>query len=349
MRYGTLDALRGVAALTILMLHLGEILHLPPMRHGYLAVDFFFCLSGFILATTYEPKLRTNLAAGEFIGLRLIRLYPVFLVGVLLGAPVIAAQIFAHNPHAMAPADAVIGFAANAAMLPAPVSGALFPFDKPAWSLFFELAVNVLFGLVLFRLSFAKLTVVAALCGALFFAAIWSQGHASAGFDWSGFVTGALRTVFSFAVGILIARVHPKIGRRRSIISIAILPMLMGVLFFDNNQAWDGLYDILAVSVALPGITLLGASFDLPAGARLTGVILGDLSYPLYAIHYPIVQGAGFLLARRLDLPPAYVALAIAAGVISFAWALARFYDGPARAWLGRISTKDRADVTALP
>lgn len=348
MRYYTLDALRGFAALAILMLHLGEMLHLPPVRHGYLAVDFFFCLSGFILTTTYEPKLRTSMTAGEFIGLRLIRLYPVFLVGVLLGVPVIAAQIYSGNSHAMSPMAATLAFVTNSLMLPSPVPGALFPFDKPAWSLFFEIVVNILFGMVLFRLSFGKLTSLVVLCGGALFAAIWALGHASAGFDWSGFSIGIVRTGFSFIGGMLIARVHPIFRRHRSALALTLPPALMAVLLSDNTQSWDWLYDAIAVAVALPAITLLGASLDLPAGARRAGSILGDLSYPLYAVHYPIVQGAGFLLARRLDLQPTFAALAIAVSALALAWVLMRFYDAPARRALSMAVAGGRINRAAV-
>lgn len=335
-RYCTLDAMRGVAALAILVLHIGDVMRLPVLHHGYLAVDFFFVLSGFVLATTYEPRLKSSLTAFRFAELRMIRLYPLFFVGILLGIPVILGQIFADSPQAMEPSVALLAFVANVLILPAPYVASLFPFNKPAWSLVFEMAINVIFGAVLFRLSARALAVLCFLFGSFFLLSIAKDGSATAGFDWSTFVPAIFRTAFSFIFGILIARVHARLGRAVSILS-ALLPLLLiFVLWFPVPSGLDWVYDAVAVFVLLPLLTVAGSMLELPVYFWGIGQFAGDLSYPLYAVHYPILQMFSFLLVRRLHLPPPEMAVVIAATILTVAFLLSRFYDRQTRAWLSR-------------
>jgi peptidoglycan/LPS O-acetylase OafA/YrhL len=81
-----LDGLRGVAAMSVGILHAGQIFNVDIIpRHGYLAVDFFFCLSGFVIAYAYEERLFGQHSWGRFALLRVIRLYPMIVVGTALG------------------------------------------------------------------------------------------------------------------------------------------------------------------------------------------------------------------------------------------------------------------------
>ena len=329
--------MRGIAALAILVLHIGDVMRLHVLHHGYLAVDFFFVLSGFVLARAYESRLRSSLTAFRFAELRIVRLYPVFSVGVLLGIPVVFGQIFAGSPQAMAPGVAFLAFVANVFMLPAPYVNSLFPFNKPAWSLVFEMAINVIFGAVLFRLSNRILAAICILFGAFFLLSIAKDGSATAGFDWPTFVPAIFRTGFSFIAGILIARIHDRLGRRVSILSVALPLVLIFVLQFGVPSGFDWIYDAVTVFVLLPLLTVAGSRLELPEHLRGIGSFLGDLSYPLYAVHYPILQTFSFLLVRRLHLPPVEMAIIIAVTILTIAWVLTRFYDPQARAWLGKL------------
>lgn len=336
-RYYTLDAMRGVAAIAVLVLHIGDVMRLPVLHHGYLAVDFFFVLSGFVLTKAYETRLRGSLTAIRFAELRIVRLYPVFFVGILLGIPVIFGQILAGSPQAMTPGVAFIAFLANVLMLPAPYVTSLFPFNKPAWSLVFEMAINVIFGAFLFRLSNRVLATLCLLFGAFFLLSIAKDGSATAGFDWATFVPAIFRTVFSFIVGILIARVHYRMGRTVSYLSLMLPLLLVFVLQFCVPAGSDWIYDAVAIFVILPLLTAAGAALELPKRLERLGSFLGDISYPLYAVHYPILQTFSFLLVRRLHLPSVEMAILIAMTILTVAWALTRFYDRPARTWLGNL------------
>src|SRR5690348_18308068 len=74
-RYETLDGLRGVGALWVMFLHFAPSFGVPSPSHGYLAVDLFFCLSGFVLTKSYAERLKHGMGLAEWMGVRLIRLY----------------------------------------------------------------------------------------------------------------------------------------------------------------------------------------------------------------------------------------------------------------------------------
>ena len=147
-RYATLDGLRGVAAVLVLCYHTHAFQGSAAIApHGYLAVDFFFMLSGFVIASAYQEKLRAGLPVVDFFRLRMIRLYPVALAGILLGAVKLVSQ-YAISPAQSEPAQWIaLAVFLNALVLPVVsethFSGALFPTDGPVWSLFYELLVNV--------------------------------------------------------------------------------------------------------------------------------------------------------------------------------------------------------------
>ncbi len=89
--YEILDGLRGVAAVTVVCFHLFEAFatsHIDQrINHGYLAVDFFFILSGFVVGYAYDDRWQ-RMSAWEFLKRRFIRLHPLVVLGALIGAAV---------------------------------------------------------------------------------------------------------------------------------------------------------------------------------------------------------------------------------------------------------------------
>jgi peptidoglycan/LPS O-acetylase OafA/YrhL len=168
-RFHTLDAMRGIAAIAVVIFHVGTVMGLQVCKSGYLAVDFFFVLSGFVLARAYEMTLKSELSFWRFIAMRLIRLYPLLALGVLFGAITVVGQIAEHSPTALNSAAASAAFVFNALMLPAVTSPGLFPFDGPAWSLFFELVINAIFAAILYRTNSSLIAIFCVASGALYF------------------------------------------------------------------------------------------------------------------------------------------------------------------------------------
>ncbi len=210
--FHTLDALRGIAALGVVMYHIGAAFWPLAAPGGYLAVDLFFMMSGVVLSHAYEARFRAGMGTVRFMRARLIRLYPLYLLGTLFGIAVTVASLFGRNSVGW-DASSVLQAALLALLfLPnftgGPV-GQLFPLNIPCWSLFFELLVNLLFVLAWPLLTTLSLILTIAgyrRSGRLGGTAGGSPGHRV---DDADFLVGLARTVFGFSVGVLIARNLP--------------------------------------------------------------------------------------------------------------------------------------------
>jgi peptidoglycan/LPS O-acetylase OafA/YrhL len=345
-RYHALDAMRGIAALAVVVFHIGNDLNLRVFPHAYLAVDFFFMLSGFVLTRAYEGRLRTSLCASRFVEMRLIRLYPLFALGVLLGTARIVSKVVDAAPHPMNAAGAVLAFTMNALMLPAPTSPTLlFPFNVPAWSLFLEIMINIGFAIFLYRTASRLLAVFCLAAGVLLALAISHQGNNDLGVLWSTAGFGLLRVCFGFSLGILLARL-PGSGRKLSATALLPVAAFALVLAFPWPPGFGVICDLLAVFAVLPAILWLGARIELPRRLQPAGAVLGDISYPLYAIHFPLLQIFFHVCIRTLHLPAAPAATLFVAGTAWLSWYLAHRFDAPIRRWLsGRV----RLGPAAMP
>ncbi|PLK24242.1 acyltransferase [Novosphingobium sp. TH158] len=314
-RMATLDALRGTAAILVMLDHMDNWfpgLALLPMPGGYLAVDLFFVLSGFVLARAYEPRFAAGLQLDRFVRLRLARVWP--MAGL--------AALFAVLVHGAHPAMALLVPDFRSAE-------GLFPANPPMWSLLFELLVNVAWGAIALHLSNRALGALVAASGLALWSLIPSTGLSEIGAFWSTAGAGLVRTLFSFSLGIALYRLHARHGTVRVSPWIAWLAAaaLVAALAFD--PARRGLWDALCVFVILPALVWLGACHEMPQ--RRTASALGDLSYPLYCIHVPLLvllpENSGAIAAGTL-------------GLIALAWALDRWFDRPLRAlltgWISR-------------
>lgn len=285
-----LDALRAVAALSVVVMHVGAIWPGAPRMLGsaYLAVDFFFLLSGFVMARTYEDRMnREGLAPRRFLALRFQRLWPTMAVGAVLSLPF----LWRDNPVA---AVFVAAALPNFFLLPSFVTAELFPLNTPAWSIFFELFANLAHCAVLHRLRTRVL-----LCGAavLFgvLALVGSHfGNLDLGARPSTFLVGFVRVGFSYALGVALWRWHAD--RPPLAIPLPLGLALMAALFYaaDAFHLGGAAFDLAFLAVACPLLLWSGLS----AGPRLAPVtttaclVAGALSFPLYAVHYPVLLAA---------------------------------------------------------
>lgn len=291
-RLVALDGIRGVAALVVLLFHLQ--LPIPAQfDRGYLMVDLFFMLSGFVLTLSAETRLRGGWPGWRFIIARYRRLLPVVFVGVAVGALV---YLVVTQPD-----WGVRGWTERLAMaaLLIPIitiqrDPALFPLNRAHWSLFFELLANILHALILWRLKTRALAALVAMCALLFAWSCHHVGGSTAGAFQDNWHFGFFRVLFAYSCGMLMARLwqarRPQ-GGRAALEAPVLAPLL--VLAVSPLETWLG--DAIAVLVAFPAVIWLGAAPS-PAG-RLNAAMawLGAISYPLYAIHGPTL-----LLARHL-------------------------------------------------
>lgn len=354
--YHLLDGLRGVAALVVICFHIGEDFATNNLTHyfshGYLAVDFFFMLSGFVIGYAYDDR-RNSMSVGTFIKRRVIRLHPMVIVGALFGAVMFYGQGSEYLNVKSVPL-ALLAFATLLNMLLVPAwsgvevrgFGEIFPLNGPAWSLFFEYIANLLYVLFIRKLSTHRLALlVFAMAGALLGYALTNEsGTLGAGWTFAngGFWGGMLRVMFAFPAGLLLSRVSCKCNIRGAFwwCAMAIAAVAMAPHIGGEGQLWaNGLYEALCVLVVFPLMVWLGASGQ-TTDALSTRIcnFLGNISYPLYLTHFPLLYTC-FAYAKRNNLPfcetlPQILALIFAC--IALAWLCLKYYDVPVRRWLQR-------------
>ena len=362
--YHILDGLRGVAALMVLWYHIFEGFAKSPstqvINHGYLAVDFFFMLSGFVIGYAYDdrwPRMTTR----EFFTRRLIRLHPMMVAGVLIGVVAFIVQgCVKWDGTPVGPLAIGGAMLLNLFLIPS-VPGAvtdvrgnteIFSLNGPHWSLFFEYVGNILYGLVARRLSTRALGALTALLGlglgAYGLANLSTYGNLGVGWSFADhqILGGMLRMTFSFSMGLLLSRVFrpARVKGAFWICSAAVIILLATPYIGDPEQPWqNALYDTVCILLLFPAIVYTGASGShteataatAPRGGRLCRFV-GDISYPLYAIHYPsIYLLISVVWAEDLAFTDIWwAAIPIVIGNIALAWMFMKWYDAPLRARL---------------
>lgn len=352
--YHVLDGLRGVAALMVLVYHLFEAHATDHMtqviNHGYLAVDFFFILSGFVVSYAYDDRWG-SMSVWAFVKRRIIRLHPLVVLGAVIGGALFYLQGCAYwNVAAVSLGTLLVAVLMNALIIPATPGnevrgfGEMFPLNGPHWSLFFEYIASLMYALLLRRLPTLLLGVFVGLSAVGLGAWGLTNDLQNLGGGWTmldnGFLAGMLRVSFSFSAGMLLARlyrpIHLKGAMWLAVLSIVVLtamPRIGGETYLWMNA----LYDLVCVILAFPLLVYIGA------GAQITNPSverwcrrLGDLSYPLYAVHYPLlytyyawVKNGGYSFSEALPGAAAFIFGSIALAVLSL-----YLYDLPVRRWL---------------
>ena len=342
--YQSLDFLRGLAALAVVLYHFSERMNLPLMfSHGYLAVDFFFTLSGFVMASAYGRPLRQGkLPSGRFYAQRAIRLMPLILLGtfasfvVELGRPGVVDQPL----HLM---ETVTALVLGSILLPTPfvatLQNTLFPLDGPVWSLFYEAIANFLMPFYV-RTAVIRVLVGVTLivCGVVLAWSMTQTGTVHVGYQLSDVPLGLARVGFSFTVGVVLFSVRHHAPQ----IPFAVPPILLAmILVVPSLGFWEGAYQAACVFAILPAITFMAVGARCGASGRLWSALSGDLSYPLYALHFPFVRLVTVIAARYslAAWPRLIVAIAATTGCVCVAFAAFAFYDLPLRQWLsGRLT-----------
>jgi peptidoglycan/LPS O-acetylase OafA/YrhL len=311
-RYAYLDGIRGVAALLVLVRHTGNFWHFGFYR-SYLAVDLFFVLSGFVIAYAYDEKLRDGkISMAQFVKIRLIRLYPVYVMSVFVCALVVLTALVL-DPPGTAPSVAQVMpvIALTAIYLPSRLPGSveLFPLNGVYWSLFFELLVNVIYAAVRPRLSTAVLCLAASFFGSLLASVAFVYGTFNLGFTWGfgSLFSGFARAAFGILLGLLLFRLRARfIGRFGGLVRPwpAFL-LVCAVLASPSADRLDAVMDWLAVAVIFP-LAILFASQASSTKFEGLLLILGSASYPIYVFHRPagalITRVAGAFVSRHAPL-----------------------------------------------
>jgi len=341
-RFGALDLLRGVAAVMVMFLHAND--HYAGLfspQSGYLAVDLFFLLSGFVIANAYDSRFNAGWHPLEFVKVRLIRLYPLYFLAILMGALKLLIQFrVGVSPPSMVDAGMDIGF--GLFMLPSPSTlghrfDPPFPIDLAAWSLFFELIMNLAYAFAHKWLRPAVLLGVVALSGAALIIVILVHGSAEVGNYWRTLAFGIPRAMFPFFLGILINRTRVPMPRLGSLWALFLALALFVVLIVAPGSARP-LWDIGLIFVFFPVLVVAGSAVAVKGAVERVSLFAGLTSYAMYVLHLPTMSIADSILKRLAPMwskSPVFGPLFMALIVVA-CWAIDRFYDMPVRRWLSR-------------
>jgi peptidoglycan/LPS O-acetylase OafA/YrhL len=357
--FHTLDALRGVAAIGVVVFHMGQLFSPLATPGGYLAVDLFFMMSGVVLSHAYEARFRAGMGTLEFMRVRLIRLYPLYLLGLLFGIVVTVASMFGRNSVNWD--GQVLAMAILFALLFLPnLSGrpvdSLFPLNIPCWSLFLEIVVNLLFALCWPLLTGRRLVMVVLTMGIVVGMAILHVGHADQGATVSTLIVGLVRTIFGFTVGVLIARYVRQDSRTVSNWSVMTIMavVMLAIAGSPREGASRATWDALCILIVFPLMVWWGTRVD--PGVRLRGVatFLGVTSYAVYVLHSPlssVLNSATRYMAGRTggNIGAPWFGLAVMASLLAGAWLIDRHFDMPVRRLLGRVVPRVKAAPTEQP
>lgn len=362
--YRILDGLRGVAAVMVVLFHIFETFaggsNLKQfINHGYLAVDFFFVLSGFVIGYAYDDRWG-KMTVGGFFKRRLIRLHPMIIAGMITGAALFYFQASGFFPGiSQVPVwkmllIMVIGFT----LLPVPPSmdirgwAEMHPLDGPAWSLFFEYIANILYGLFIRKFSKTLLSIFVFIAGVAVVHLAVTQGDVIGGWsvDATQLRVGFTRLLYPFFAGLLLSRIVKPGSINNAFLwcSILLIAVFSVPRLGGSEHIWmNGIYVAAVIILVFPLIVYLGASGDVK-GKTASKIcdFLGDISYPLYITHYPFIYTFMAWVAHhneliKTDTPAAHLAVVTAALVtvissIAFAYLCLRLYDVPVRKWLAK-------------
>lgn len=354
--YAILDGLRGVAAIVVVMFHILEThstSHQDQLiNHGYLAVDFFFLLSGFVIGYAYDDRWG-KMSLGEFFKRRLVRLQPMVILGSIIGAIMFYFQACEWMPKVgQTPVwQMLVVMLIGCTMIPLPPSqdirgwNEIHPLNGPAWSLFYEYIANIMYALFARRLSKTVLSILVVLsAGALVYHAVFgTAGDVVGGWELSqtGLTIGFSRMMFPFFGGLLLfrmARVQP-VKNAFLWCSLLLIAALALPRFGGTEKLWiNGLYEAGAIIIIFPLIVYMGAG-GVAEGKTASRInkFLGDISYPIYITHYPLIYTYTAYVANN-NRPPIsqawpYMLLTFVAALL-LAYGSLKLYDEPVRKWL---------------
>ncbi len=345
-----LDGLRGTAALLVVAFHIQGITVLFDAQrlllpHAYLAVDFFFALSGFVVGYAYDDRWST-MTTRQFLTRRLIRLHPLVLLGAVLGLLSYIGDPFAGDRQDAGPMLIVAAFGAALLALPsAPLPNRLgdsHPLNAPAWTLLQEYIGNLAYALVLRRLKTTWLAGMTVAAGLASVATALSLGSYDTGWGLHNFWGAPVRLAYPFLAGLLLFRLHHRLPHLRvGFVPLSIMLLLAfaaPALPADGVFKLNGLYQAFCVIILFPAIILVGRHSQGGTTVKRLCRTAGQISYPLYITHYPFVYLYMNWIAtnggRGAITRP--VAIGLYVFTVVFAIAAYRIWDRPLRLALRR-------------
>ncbi len=342
-----LDGMRGIAAIIVMIFHYTKVSesHYWVLANGRVAVDLFFCISGFVLAYTYAEKLKNGMPFLAFVKRRFVRLFPMHFLGVIMGA----AMLLAATQTTLSSGALALSSLLNMAWLPylnadsittfaVTDTGYIFPSNPSLWSLFFEWFANIVFAGVmpLYLIFRTKIPQLRNACILFLFTALFVCTlvfGATSGPVTSNFYGGFARVAWGFFIGVFIFTEGIKINALSKIPMAGLLLCVVAISLFPKSD-FQGLFWLSCLLFWIPALVMAGSQLQVQQSSALTVLCtyLGRISYPLYCIHWPLLLGFSSIL------PASEYALPWMLGLMAFSMLLAHLslvlWDEPARAYL---------------
>jgi len=353
----SLDLCRGLAAICVMFYHItflfSETVHLFP--RGYLCVDFFFLLSGYVIAKSYDGKISSGLSLKAFCVLRIARLWPLVLLTTAIGFAFQIVRFYRYIPD-LNPWDLVVSLASILVMFPSPRSpnDILFPFNPAAWSIFFELVSNVIY-VVAFRYLVGRALGVTISLSAL--ALVWTAvafNSLDVGMTQGNFVFGLPRVMFSFFLGVLFYRrrddlwMLPTTSSRPFFVGLIAAGIVLSIPKISIDHL-DGLIDLIAVLMVFPIILRIAERAPLSDRMNWHAWFLGGISYSVYLLQTPLVIGFSALpqlfFDQKIGLFLPWAGFVFAVILPPIAYVTWKYFERPAQRWLIRALLKGEAQA----
>jgi len=331
--YEILNGLRGVAAVMVVAFHVvvdsyaenSQFIRDNILSHAYMAVDFFFMLSGFVIGYAYDDRWE-KMSAGNFIKRRIFRLHPMVIFGTLLGLILFyfgASTIFPlirDVPLWKVLLFAVMGMLLIPATPKMDIRGwkEMYTLDAPIWSLFYEYIANILYALFIRRFSKIALAILVTIAAGATCYLTLTNGDVIGGWEFSSHTWSSLLLVAVLVV--------PRIGG-------------------DENIWMNGLYEAIVIIIVFPIIVLMGAGGDVKGKYTVKACkLLGDISYPVYLVNYPLCYiHIGWLRLSDTGTETKYtfaqvwwVSASVFVASILIAYLALKFFDEPIRKYLSK-------------
>ena len=356
--YPILDGLRGVAAVIVVIFHMCEAFTFTNkypqlIGHGYLAVDFFFLLSGFVIAYAYDDRW-VKMSIVDFYKRRLVRLQPMVVMGSVIGAGLFYFQagnlfpLVAITPVWKVLLLMVIGATLIPISIPMDIRGwqEMHPLDGPAWSLFFEYLANIMYAVLVRKFSKTLLSILVALSGCVMIGwlLLGPKGDLIGGWSLNAeqLFIGFTRVMYPFFAGVLLCRMGKLIKVKGAfwLCSLLVAVILCMPRIGDAKHVWmNGLFEVFCVMLVFPIIVSMGAGGDIQhARSAKICKFFGDISFPLYITHYPAIYVFTAWVTNH-DIPLGARGLSIGLLLVVLpsilvAYACLKLYDEPVREWL---------------
>ncbi len=350
-RFIGLDGLRGVCAITVMLFHANDMFHKGPIfQHGYLAVDLFFLLSGFVIALGHEERLKAGSGLPRFLQSRPRRLLPVYWIGAAFNLAVFFWMVMSGSYPSGFSGAVVWLIVPLTTLLMLPAFGTPGNSFSPAmlnvtWSLLVEWIVNIGYGAFGFRLRTRTLALLA-LAG-------WAAMTVAGYHDDRGWCLGMTRTEAltfgmmrgapSFLAGVVLYRLHTRPWfERLPVIApellLAFWLCIASVPTFSATPTYDWITAVILNPTLM--MLMLRAESRAPSFCRQ----LGRISYPLYVVHPGfILLAQGTPLFGLNTAPNPLRASLVALLCLGAAWLVAAIADALPRG--GLFTPRARAAI----